>query len=549
MKVINLTILFILFSQLLFAQEKIDAYFGLQGRNEWKQDLIELYDKGCYVGGGFEGADDYNNGWIIKTDINLEMLYNKILDHEMSTIAIKAIESDNNGNIYLCGFTTYPIQWPFVAKIDSCGNKVWCKILQYDDEFEDGYSIDILITKDNEVALLASYDSEEEINKLHIVGLSSNGDVLWIKPYASKNDYPWIREQNAYSMTEVNNEYYISGYCYWPYPNDTNQVFQRPLFIGIDSLFNEKWILPFYPLDSIYGKAYKTIPLNDSVFMGVGIRRLPGSLDFGLLMFYNKDGEELGYNEVTNEQIGPNVNSNHFRDIARINDTLFMTASLFGPGISINPGGVLVIDTAGNLHGIQSRPNTSSADLIKTYDNNYLFAASIEETKGDKDIYVYKIDENLNDVPFDPVPHNYDSLCPGGIQSGNIDLSDCFVWTNIGDAPSPKEYYASIKLIPIKAYPNPVTEGNITFGFENTEHHNNMELKCFDNYGKAIHTQKIYRHQTESKFLPIGIIKTKEFVMRKQIPLSRGGVFASVLAGVCLYYKMFLVSYKLIVPD
>ena len=54
-------------------------------------------------------------------------------------------------------------------------------MLQYDDEFEDGYSIDILITKDNEIALLTSYDSEEEIDKLHIVGLSSNGDVLWIR--------------------------------------------------------------------------------------------------------------------------------------------------------------------------------------------------------------------------------------------------------------------------------------------------------------------------------------------------------------------------------
>jgi len=48
----------------------------------------------------------------------------------------------------------------------------------------------------------------------------------------------------------------------------------------------------------------------------------------------------------------------------------------------------------------------------------------------------------------------------------NIDLSDCLVWTNIGNAPSPQEYYESIKQIPIKAYPNPVSEGNITFGFE-----------------------------------------------------------------------------------
>ena len=70
------------------------------------------------------------------------------------------------------------------------------------------------------------------------------------------------------------------------------------MFIGIDSLYEEKFVLPFAQLDSVYGKAYKSIPLNDSVFMGVGIRRRENSEDYGLMMFYSKDGEELGYNDL-----------------------------------------------------------------------------------------------------------------------------------------------------------------------------------------------------------------------------------------------------------
>ena len=494
MRTIIVITLFIATYQILFAQIKTEAYYGVSNRIDYSSDIIEQYDKGYYITGGYEGE----SGWNLKTDINLNLLYDKTFEHSLGDIGFFSSVSDNYGNIYICGYIFFPTQWPLIIKMDSCGNKVWCKILDYSDEFSFGSANDIWITKESELVVLSNFESEAQIDKVHLIGLSTEGDVLWTKPYASQNNHSWIRNPAGYSIEEINNEYYISGFCYWPYPDDTTHVFLRPLFIGIDSLFEEKWILPFYALDSVFGDAYKTIPLNDSVFMGVGIRKLPNSLDFGLLMFYNKDGEEPGYNEVTNAQIGPDVNSNHFRDVARINDSLFITASLFGPGISLNPGGVLVVDTAGNLYNILPKPNTTSADLIKTYDNYYVFAASIEETKGDKDIYVYKIDENLNDVPFDPTPHTYDSLCPGGIQSSTIDLSDCFIWTNIGDAPSPKEYYESIRKIPIKAYPNPVSDGSITFEYENTEHHRNIELRCFDIYGQEVHSEKIYQYQQES---------------------------------------------------
>ena len=493
MRIYIIISLIILLNQLLFAQQKTEVYYGVSNRIDYANDILEMYDGGYYISGGFE----YEKGWNIKTDINLELLWDQTFEFPSFPIYNNCSVSDSDGNTYTGGST---MGWPFVTKIDSCGQKQWCKILKYHDEFNYGFSTDITMSPDNEIVLLTYFDSDEEIVLIHLLGLNKNGDVLWKKPYASRNDYPWIREASGRSIKLIEDEYYISGYCYWPYPNDTNQVFLRPLFIGIDSVFNEKWILPFAPLDSVYGEAYKTIALNDSVFMGVGIRRWYNSEVFSLLMFYNKDGEELGYNQITNDQIGPDNKRNHIRDIARINDTLFLAAVFYGPENSGNPVGEFIIDTAANLYNFESRPNTvSSPKLIKTSDNNYVIATSIQETKSDWDIYVYKIDEDLQDVPFDPTPHNYDSLCPGGIQSGIIDLSDCLIWTDIGEVPSPNEYYTSIKTIPITAYPNPATEGSITFEFENTEHHQYMELKCIDIFGKAVHSEKVYRYQEESK--------------------------------------------------
>ncbi|MBC8487043.1 MAG: T9SS type A sorting domain-containing protein [Bacteroidetes bacterium] len=498
MRTIIITTLIILICQILFAQ-KTEVYYGVSGRNDVVDDIIELYDNGYYIIGGFESGYQNYNGWNIKTDINLELIYDKVLEHELSTVAQFASVSDENGNIYVTGFTTYPSQWPFVTKLDSCGNKVWCKILDYSDEFEFGAARDIWLTKENEVIILTGFESESQIDKVHLICLSADGAVQWTKPYASRNDYSWIRNPSGYSIKEINNDYYISGYCYWPYPNDTTHFFLRPLFIGIDSLFNEKWILPFYALDSVYGDAFNTIAINDSVLMGVGMRRLEGPMENSLLMFFDIEGNELGYNQIPNEAIEPDISQNYILDIETINDSLFIAATSVGYNNTTFPSAEIIIDTSSNIFNYSYHIGTNGHNyLCKTFDNNFVFTTGIDENKGDDDIYVYKIDENLEDVPFDPTPHTYDSLCPGGIQSSTIDLTDCLVWTNIGDAPSPQEYYESIKQIPIKAYPNPVNGGEVTFEYENTEHHRNIELKCFDIYGELVHKEKVYRYQGES---------------------------------------------------
>ena len=49
----------------------------------------------------------------------------------------------------------------------------------------------------------------------------------------------------------------------------------------------------------------------------------------------------------------------------------------------------------------------------------------------------------------------------------------------------------------VTVFPNPATEGEITFKFENTEYHNTMELKCFDIFGREVFKEKIYRYQGE----------------------------------------------------
>jgi hypothetical protein len=178
---------------------------------------------------------------------------------------------------------------------------------------------------------------------------------------------------------------------------------------------------------------------------------------------------------------------------------MFIAVSHFGPEMDGNPAGELVIDTAGFVYGSQPHPDHGAASIIKTSDDNYVIAANKRQNNSTwYDILLYKIDQNLESVPFDTVTHTYDSLCPHTIQSETIDLTECLVITDIGELPGPAQYYESLRWIPIKAFPNPVKDGKVTLEFENTDHHYNMELQIYNNTGHSIHSQKIYKGQQDT---------------------------------------------------
>ncbi len=497
-KIILLSALFLSAICVLSQNIRWEVTIGVNNRNEGSHHIFEDYDKGYYIS-GYKFINSYGDGWINKTDVNGNVLYDKILTHAEHKMSVWGAVTDTNGNKYICAPTFDDINWPYVIKLDSCGTLEWCKVL-YDDNFEWGGATDILLSNNGEIVVLTKYDSEEEIESIHLVGLDMNGKELWKRPYASRNNYPLIRETSAYDIIKHNNNYYISGLCYYPFLNNPGHFFLRPMFIGIDSLFNEKFVLPFMKRDSVFGKSYSTIAINDTLIMGVGERWLPGINKNSIFMFFTSEGEELGYNQIPNNAIGPDIIANVTRDIERINDSLFMTKSAWGSHPDSGLFGNLVIDTSAMIHNFKGIDyGIVDYEMIKTFDDNYLIAANKYQNNSTwTDIYLYKIDENLESVPFDTVPHTYDSLCPHAIQSEVIDLTDCLVITNIGELPGPAQYYESLRWIPIKAYPNPVREGKVTLEFENTEHHQNMELRCYNNFGREIHRQKIYKGQQDT---------------------------------------------------
>ncbi len=468
-------------------------------------DLVKDYDKGYYLVASDVVNGNSGNGWNIKTDINGNLLYNnKLINTEAQYIGWSGC-NDSAGNKYIAGVAFLDLPWPFLSKFNPCSEKLWCRVSK-DWGYMNGAAVDIIISDEGNIIVLTRFeDGNQQINQIFLLCYSPDGDLLWSKPYATKTEHPLIAFAYGTKLYHFGEDYIISGYCYYPYPDNPNHVWMRPLFIGIDSLFNEKWILPFGVADSIVGQAYSAIPLNDSVIMGIGskFRDYPnGNIRNSLLMFFNHEGEELGYTRIWGDSIAPGTQDNALAEIETINDSLFLATAVFGPLTTANPYGQVVIDANGKVYNTLSQPNTTGVLplLRKTFDNKYVIAQGVYESdQMHTNIQLLKINANLEQDTLYTQNFVYDSLCPDPIVSGDIDMTNCsVVQVSIGEAPTPEEYYKDLNTIPVKVYPNP-SEDCISFDYKNTDRHQNIHLNCYDINGQKIYSENISRGQQGSK--------------------------------------------------
>ncbi len=480
----------------IFAQ-KWEQIIGQPNQNESSSRVIEHYDKGYLI-----SAQLQEHGWLIKTNINGSVLWGKSIGtHPDQVITIKTVY-DDQGNLYLFGTIIQDIEplWPVAIKLNSCGELQWCRQLYFED-YDFGQFYDAILLDNGDLLGVANMPNDGQHDMIFLFCISPEGEYKWKKSYASCTNYPNFEMRLGSRIQFFNDIYIISGYVYSPHPNYPNTSSIRPMFIGIDTTFNEQWVLEFGMVDNMKGKALTTIPINDSLFMGVGRYRYydnTGATKDAWAMFYNDKGEQKGYQRITREKLGQEVNESTFFEVERIDESKYLaTAGFFYGEDDDGAMGEIVFDTAGNVYNYSLRENTTggNSSVIKTFDNKFAIACSYQYPDLSYDVYFYKVNENLEHDTLYPCNYTYDSLCPRAIESGVIDLTSCDVVTSIGEIPTLEEYNLKLQSIPIKASPNPTSTGEVLLEMENTGLFSNMELKVYDVFGKQIHSEKVYPHQ------------------------------------------------------
>jgi hypothetical protein len=497
MKKLVFLLLVLLTAISLYSQKWVHT-IGQSDHYEASRRVIEHYDKGYLVSAQFE-----EHGWLIKTDINGNVLWNKEIGAGSDQIITEKTVYDDQGNLYIFGLLWGDLEsfYPLILKLNPCGELQWCRLL-YFEEYQYGSFYDGILLENGDLVAVANMPDEQQYDQIFLFCISPEGDYKWKQSYASKENYPMFEMRLGSRIQFFDDIYIISGYVYSPHPNYPNIVSLRPMFIGINTLFDEKWVLQFGLEDNLKGMAYDCISVNDSILMGVGTKRFGEGgeiINNSALMFFNKNGIEQGYHIIENGDISPSINSNFIYDIERMNDSLFIATSAFGEDYEGNPWGEFIIDTSGNVLQFESREGTAaSSHIFKTFDNKYVIASSYWYPDLSYDVYLYKVNDSLEQDTVYSGSYAYDSHCPYQIQSGVIDLTGCGIITGINDIPWLEDYNKRKDKLEILAYPNPANDGQITIEFKNTKFRQNIELKCYNVYGVLMCRQQLEQSQLET---------------------------------------------------
>jgi hypothetical protein len=496
----SIVIMLLLNTYLLYSQSW-PKFYGEPNRRDRSNGLAVAYDDGYLSLGSY-----LNFSWLIKTDINGNVLWEKIIDNEPNTVATgQTLATTSDGGIIICGsvLSGFSNQYcPFIIKISPCGEKEWCKVFEGSPNTFP-WAHDIKETESGEIVVLVNMFGSYPAEILHLFKLSASGEVLWQQAFATTYNHPnSVMKIGQSLMITSNDKYLISGYGYWRDPwNPLGAFAIRHFFAMADSDGNEEWVLPFGLNDSILGKALDVIEINDTLFMGIG-----AFIDYDAtkpsFLFFNDNGQELMFRYFENHQIDSGFYAGAFNKVKMLDSLIFA-----GGSFSFNPDHQVIVDCILNLNidELSVEPEViklSNNNLYPylngvTHDNKLLSSSTYRHSSTNYDIFLAKLNLNLEYDTAYTGNFNYDSLCiPGPPQSGFIYLNDCDIVLGT-EMPTAAEYRTKVSAIPITIYPNPAKD-QITFALENTEHHRNIELRCFNLLGMQQHQTTILRGQQQA---------------------------------------------------
>jgi hypothetical protein len=421
------------------------------------KDVSETYDKGFLLTAfiyDYQGVPEY--GWIVKTDINGNVIWDKKYGNGSYRNWFSGSFKTMDDGLIISGITNQYSTGdrdPLFIKTNLCGEIDWCKVLSCPDQ---NFGTDVVQVDDGSyIGLLTYYGTGETYARISLVKMDQNGEPVWIQRLAQE-DSLINNEEGLYLYLTSNNNYLVSGYAYHPG--------SYPFWILIDTSGVQIWDL-FW--DSGYGEAHQVVEKDSGIFYSSSYAIGENGIQSPLIFKFNKYGNLIGQYNL----MGDTIVMGSCLPLKFINDTTIITGlcwkKVYFP-IDEGFAEVFITDTLGHLKNRRMllTEYANPANIILSTDQKILVSGNFV-VDGNWDIYLWKMNSDLEDDTLYTQPLTYDSLCPYQILSDTMDL-DCSLFVKIDEIPSKEEYESTIKISPNPArdwitmtLPDNVSSGNV----------------------------------------------------------------------------------------
>ncbi|HOX79314.1 MAG TPA: T9SS type A sorting domain-containing protein, partial [Bacteroidales bacterium] len=475
-------------------------------------EIMEEYDHGYQICGSImKDANLFQYGWIIKTDINGSVLWDKKFGHPAYENFFLDFDGTDDEGIIACGATAQVDSWrdPLFVKLDACGEMEWCKIYLSD---QMNHATGVIHLPDGQfLGMLEYYGGDAQHIRISLVKMDAMGDPVWIKHLAQADST--IYNEEGYNLNStLDGNLLVTGECFSPN--------LKPFYIKTDTSGMELWDIKWPAGTAGYAKQ-STFSSNGMIYSATGLT-FPGHPKIPYLLKFTTNGAVINQYPL----MGDTIIRGGAESILLVGDTNLYVGLSWTDDPTLFDGytDLQRTDTSGNLI-IQRRLINGGGSyppqkIIRSFDDKIL-AVGHYYLDGNWDIYMWKMNENLEDDTLYTQPMTYDSLCPYEIQSDTLEL-DCGLFVNIDEIPTKEQYESSIKISP-----NPASDW-VVLTLPDVIATGAVELTVYNILGKE---------EIDTKFNPVN----------RMISLDTSSLSSGMYLVVCKDQKNRILTEKLII--
>jgi len=446
------------------------------------RDLCMSYDGGYLITGSLSNVYP-RYSWVLKTDINGEVLWQKSFIDPNGSVFLRNASQNSSGEIFLCGQTeSYgENDNPFIIKLNSCGEKEWCRAIIT--QANNDYAVNICALEHGGCTVtLRGSTTNYPNDEVCLIKLDNHGDFVWKECYNGPDSNIFVNEVRGLLHTP-DGGYVVTGDCFDR--NDIPPYYGRPLayIVKTDSIGQVEWDLPVErtPRAVNWGEGYSTTMSPDGQYYYISMERYHRDGNYGnspALVKVDLEGNELGIFDLAPPQ--------HYGIIYETtisNDTTLVAIGLWGEDFQGYKAALVSLE--GEI--VLERPYLEDAYegcLRISGDNKIVILSNRYDDNSSMHPYLIKFNDQLIDDTLYLLPFLYDTLCPYPVSSDTIFIDDCDVIVDIAeDYPDMND-----QAIHFKACPNPC-RNEITISLNMVYEPDRIDF--YNVYGQHLFSQEI----------------------------------------------------------